>query len=534
MILKTFCIEQKVDKATFNDLVKFSRFLGKSGSCYQFAIDSERAIQNRVKPDDIFSLLDELGIPLMEQDRSKILESIYPYDAEFLIHGDKLLLKPHVYLADIFKGRVSSRAIFYDRYSKVFVVKPSMYFAIKRLLEENGLVVKEIDLPHNIKVDFTGQLRAYQVEAIDTWKNKGMRGVISLPTGSGKTVIGVAAVAEAKVPTLVVSFTKEQLLQWKDAMLNFSTVRDVGLFYSKEKRIEDVTITTYQTAFRHIKEIWNKFGLLIIDEAHHLPADKFRIIAENCLTQYKLGLSATPYREDGRHEFLFSMMGGVVYSKEASELIAKGYLAPYELIQVKVDLTPLEKKKYFELLKRFRTFSKGRSVMDLIKNVKKGDPNAVNAMKIYSELKKVVNLSENKLKKVQEIIEENRDKKILVFTQYVDQAERIARNCNASLLTGKTPHKEREDTIKNFKSSPSGVLVLTTVGDEGLDIPDANVGIIVAGTSSRRQFIQRLGRLLRSSEGKKALLYEVIVKGTSEEYQSRKRKSVDILDSLDD
>lgn len=532
--MKTFCIEQKVDKSTFNDLLKFSRFLGKSGSCYQFAIDSERAVQNRVKPDDIFSLLDEVRVPLTEQERSKISESIYPYDAEFLVKGDKLILKPHVYLADIFKGRISPHALSYDRYSKVFVVRPFMYFAIKKLLEENGLVIKEIDSVRNIQVNFTGQLRTYQVEAIEAWKEKGMRGVISLPTGSGKTIIGVAAMAEARVPTLVVSFTKEQLLQWKEAMLNFSTTRNVGLFYSKEKRIEDITITTYQTAFRHIKELWNKFGLLIIDEAHHLPADKFRIIAENCLTQYKLGLSATPYREDGKHEFLFSMMGGVVYSREASELIARGYLAPYELIQVKVDLTPSEKKKYFELLKRFRAFSKGRSVMDLIKNVKKGDPNATNAMKIYSELKKVINLSENKLKKVQEIVEENQDKKILVFTQYVDQAERIARNCNALLLTGKTPHKEREEIVNNFKSSPSGVLVLTTVGDEGLDIPDANVGIIVAGTSSRRQFIQRLGRLLRSREGKKALLYEVIVKGTSEEYQSRKRKSVDILDSLDD
>jgi len=503
-------------------------------SCYQFAVDSGRAAQNRVKADEIISTLRDLGIPLSEQEESQIRGSIEKYDAEFIVDKGRLVLKPHVYLADIFRGRISPSVVFYDRLSKVFVVKPFAYQAVKRLLEENGLMVRGIDSDNKVDLKFLGELRPYQVEAIEVWKRNNMRGVVSLPTGSGKTIIGVGAIAEAKVPTLIVSFTKEQVLQWRDTVLAYTTIKDVGLFYSKEKRLREVTVTTYQTAFRHIRDIWDKFDFLIIDEAHHLPAEKFKLIAENCIARYRLALSATPYREDGRHEYLFAMMGGLVYSKETSELIAKGYLAPYEMVQVKVELTSPEKRKYFELLKKFRELSKGRSVMDLIKNVKKRDPTAINALKVYAEIKKVVNLSENKIKKVEEIVDENRDKKILIFTQYVEQAEKIASRCNALLLTGKTPQGERERIVTSFKKSTSGVLVLTTVGDEGLDIPDANVGIIVAGTSSKRQFIQRLGRLLRSSMGKKAILYEIIVKGTSEEYQSRKRRNVDILDSLDD
>jgi len=523
-----------MDKETFSRLVRFSRFLGKVSSCYQFALDSNRAAQNRVKPEEIISTLDEIGVNLTPQEKDKILKSVPLYDVEFVIEGGKLLLKPHVYIADILKGRVPSSFLSYDRAYKVFVVKPFAYYALKKILEENGLSIKEPDFNERFDIEFTGELRQYQMEAVNTWKEKGMRGVIALPTGSGKTVIGVAALAESKVPTLIVAFTKEQLLQWKEAILNFSTAKEVGLFYSKEKTIRDITVTTYQTAFRHIGELWDKFNLIIIDEVHHLPADKFRTIAENCIARYKLGLSATPYREDGRHEYLFSLMGGVVYYKDASELIAKGYLAPYDMIQVKVELTPLEKKKYFELIKKFRSLSKGRSVMELVKAIKRGDVGAMNAMKVYAEIKRVINLSENKIRKVNEIVDNEKGNKILIFTQYVEQAEKIAEVCGAMLLTGKTPQREREEIVKSFKSSPSGILVLTTVGDEGLDIPDANVGIIVAGTSSRRQFIQRLGRLLRSSKGKKATLYEIIVKGTSEEYQSKKRRSFDIMEALDD
>jgi superfamily II DNA or RNA helicase len=151
---------------------------------------------------------------------------------------------------------------------------------------------------------------------------------------------------------------------------------------------------------------------------------------------------------------------------------------------------------------------------------------AVEAMKIYNELKKITNLAKQKIDKVREIVKSENGNKILIFTQYVEQAEELARALNALLITGKMSKHEREKILNIFKNIKSGILVLTTVGDEGLDIPDANVGIIVTGTGSRRQFIQRLGRLLRPSNGKVAKLYEIITMGTPEEFQSMKRKEL--------
>jgi superfamily II DNA or RNA helicase len=225
-------------------------------------------------------------------------------------------------------------------------------------------------------------------------------------------------------------------------------------------------------------------------------------------------------------------MGGLIYFKTPQELIQKGFLAPYEIIQVKVELTPQEKLEYNKLLNKFRSLAKGRKVSQLLELVKKGEEDAVEAIKVYNELKKLTNLAKKKVEKVKEIVEKEKGNKILIFTQYVEQAEEIANLLKAFLITGKMSKSERERVLSVFKGIKSGVLVLTTVGDEGLDIPDANVGIIVTGTGSRRQFIQRLGRLLRPSNGKKARLYELVTKGTAEEYQAVKRKEIIHEDSL--
>lgn len=323
-------------------------------------------------------------------------------------------------------------------------------------------------------------------------------------------------------------------MQWRDSILRFTDVEKsmVGLYYSGEKNIKPITITTYHTAYRHMGELADKFEVLVIDEAHHLPADKFKVIALSSFASRRLALSATPVREDGKHEELFKLMGGLIYFKTPQELIQRGFLAPYEIIQVKVELTPQEKLEYNKLLNKFRSLAKGRKVSQLLELVKKGDEDAIEAIKVYNEIKKLTNLAKKKVEKVKEIVEKEKNNKILIFTQYVEQAEEIANSLKAFLITGKMSKSERERVLSVFKGIKSGVLVLTTVGDEGLDIPDANVGIIVTGTGSRRQFIQRLGRLLRPSNGKKARLYELVTKGTAEEYQAVKRKEIIHEDSL--
>ncbi|MFP3232842.1 MAG: DEAD/DEAH box helicase [Sulfolobaceae archaeon] len=535
MSLKTFYIQRWLDEETFRKLLTFSRFVVRDpekGSV--FVIDPERAKKNRLKLDDIKSLLEEIGVEVDEGVLKELEKELPNYDVEFYLRGEKVIIKPHVYLMDLVKDYYEQGVLKYNKGEKVFETYPYYYNFLKTRFEENGLKVKELELKvKDVNINFRGELREYQKEALDVWLEKGS-GVIALPTGAGKTVIGIGAIAYVKKSALVVTFTKEQMMQWRDSILRFTDVEKsmVGLYYSGEKNVKPITVTTYHTAYRHMGELADKFEVLVIDEAHHLPADKFKVIALSSFASRRLALSATPVREDGKHEELFKLMGGLIYFKTPQELIQKGFLAPYEIIQVKVELTPQEKLEYNKLLNKFRSLAKGRKVSQLLELVKKGEEDAVEAIKVYNELKKLTNLAKKKVEKVKEIVEKEKGNKILIFTQYVEQAEEIANLLKAFLITGKMSKSERERVLSVFKGIKSGVLVLTTVGDEGLDIPDANVGIIVTGTGSRRQFIQRLGRLLRPSNGKKARLYELVTKGTAEEYQAVRRKEIIYEDSL--
>ncbi len=526
--MKTFYLKQWVDDDTFRKILMFSRFLGRDENGSVFEFDLQRAKKNGLRANDVIQILDEVGISLSDEEKAKLQEYLPDYDIIFKIsEKGYVLLEPKKYLGDL----VKDLPVKYSKNLKAFYTFPYYYYELVKKLTERGLSVKELELANkqfDIKCNCT--LREYQEEAIKKWIENNYRGVVALPTGSGKTVIGIKSIEIVKVPTLIVTFTKDQMLQWRDSLMKFLDLRpEIGLYYSNEKKIKPITITTYQTAYKHMAELGSKFDLLIVDEAHHLPAEKFKQIALFSIASKRLGLSATPFREDGKHDELFQYLGGLVYFSSTEDLVKRNYLAPYRIVQIKVELKPAEKQKYLDLLKRFKQLAKNRKVSELLTLLKKGDQEASEALKIYNEMRKIVNMSESKIDVIKDILEKEKGKKILIFTQYVDQAKEIARRYNTLLLTGETSDKERKAILDTFKKMSAGVLVLTTVGDEGLDIPDASVGVLVAGTGSKRQFIQRLGRLLRPKEGKVATLYEIIVKGTSEEYQSRKRKEEDII-----
>ena len=525
----TFYIRQWLDQDTFKKLLSFSKFIGRTrenGS--QFEIDVQRIIRNKIKIEDIITTLSNVGVQLSEHEINElnaiISKALPEFDVEFYIQGEDIIMKPNVFIPELKELNIPLR---YNNDDKSYLLYPYHYPLIKTKLQEKGYKIKTLDLQfQDLDINFRGELRDYQKEAIDKWKEKEYNGVIALPTGAGKTVIGIKALCEVKKSTLIVAFTKEQMIQWRDSILKFTDTKsdDIGLFYSEEKSIKPITITTYQTAFRHMNELGDKFDLLIVDEVHHLPADKFKQIALHSIASKRLGLSATPHRDDGKHEELFKLMGGLIYHKIPQELTQKGYLAPFQLIKIEVELLPDERELYNELREQFRELANGRSVQELLQDARNGDGDAKEAMRIFNNMKKVFSVTQSKLNAIEEIIEREKGNKILIFTQYVEQAEEIARRFNAYLLTSKVNKKKREIILKEFKETKAGILVLTTVGDEGLDIPDANVGIMVAGTGSRRQFIQRLGRLLRPKDGKIARLYEIVAKGTLEERLSEKRK----------
>jgi superfamily II DNA or RNA helicase len=535
-----FYVDEWIEESDFKLLLKFSKYLGREAGRSKFSIDlnklSEALRKSELKPADVLDLLISYGVEFERgsiEDVRKLLENYMPHIVvEF--YGRDIVLIPNFFLGDFAKDLREEGKLVYDKNIKAFkLTKPMYFFDVIDVFKKRGVEVvnktgihERLELP--LKLIFKGALRDYQVEALEAWRRNGYKGIISLPTGTGKTIVAIAAMADVNVKTLIVTYTKEQMFQWRDKIIEFTDVSPViiGFFYGSEKRVTPITITTYQSAFRYVTMLASNFSMLIVDEVHHLPADKFRFIAENMYAPIRLGLSATVIREDGRHVDLFPLMGGVVYSKTLQELTERGYIAPFRVERIYVQFTSEEKKKYKELLDRYKKLAKNRTFEQLLADSRKGDVGALEAIKIRSELRSLVHNAEKKIEAVMKIVDKElkNNSKILIFTQYVEQAKNIAEKLSTYYIIGDLDEESRKKRLEMFKQGTIKILVLTTVGDEGIDVPDANVGIIVAGTGSKRQFIQRLGRLLRPLPGKEARLYEVVVKGTFEETESRKRR----------
>jgi DNA or RNA helicases of superfamily II len=537
IVLKT---HKWISDEAFREILRIAEYQGSGGGERKFILNVEKAVRNGYSYGDVVELIKEYQLEV-EGSLSELEAAFQAYtptvEWDSLTGYVKLYITWPVFsraralLSELGAKRAASSDIgivyrippyrLHDTYHKL----SELGLDVKdpgRLLEDKLLPLK----PELVKVS----LRNYQQEALDKWRSNNYQGIVALPTGSGKTLIGVSAVVLTGRRSLIITYTREQMFQWRDAIVRSTNIPQsmIGLMYSEEKRLAPITIITYQSGFRIISEISPLFDLLIVDEVHHLPADKFKHIAVHSIAKYRLGLSATPYREDGKHEELFPLLGGIVYHKTPAELAAMGFLARYRVVTVKVGLKRDELEQYNSLRKLYFKLANGRDFKKVLDDALKGDQKAREALKIHSQMKMLLAKSESKLEKAVEIARDELEKggKIIVFTQYVEQAEELSKRLGAYLLTGEVPPLERKRIIEEFKTASKGILVVTTVGDEGLDIPDANVGIMVSGTGSRRQFIQRLGRLLRPKPGgEEARLYEIVLEKTPEEYQSRRRKT---------
>ena len=532
-----FRVRGWLSEEEFRQLMEFSRYLGRRGGLAEFEVDEERMRRSGYTLLDVASLLEGLeDAEVVGED----LEAIREAALEERRVTVRLGRDGFIYVS----GRVRLKPVLsklgftpaYDPSSRSFRLPAHHYAGLVEALRREGLYVDDriglldrAGLPRRIA--FRGELRDYQREALEAWRSNGGRGVIALPTGAGKTVVAIAAAAELSLWTLVVVYTKEHVHQWVDAFRKFTDAGGlVGAYYGDEKRLAPITITTYQTAHRHLGAFAGRYAFLVFDEAHHLPADKFRAIASGSPAPYRMGLSATAEREDGKHEEIFPLVGGVVYRSTPGELARAGYLAPYIIRTVRVELGGERRREYEALKRRYQALARGRSFHDILEAARRGDPDAVEALRVHARMADIVQGAPEKLEAVERIVREEvgRGGKVIVFTQYRRQAEELARRLRplgAHLIHGEMDARRRKAELEAFKAAGRGVLIVTTVGDEGLDIPDASVGILVSGTGSRRQFIQRLGRLLRPAPGKKrAVLYEIVTAGTSEEYQARRRR----------
>lgn len=523
----------------FRELLKYADYVGREEGCSVFMVSRSKLARESIEVDDVIALLRDIEADFDENFLREYFSGLEKV-AELTYYQNLVYAKFNFLLTEELRRVLSEFKLKYRRQERLFLLQPYYYTSFVEALERQGVKVvdrtgflERVELGQPITL--RAQLRDYQREALERWVKNGCRGVVALPTGSGKTLVAIAAIAETRVRTLVVVITKDHVKQWYEEILKTSDIPPelVGFYFSEEKRVAPLTIATYQSAFRYIGKLAPHFSLLVVDEVHHLPAERFKAIALGSPAPKRLGLSATPYREDGKHVELFPLMGGVVYHRSPTELADAGYLAQHEIITLKVGLKPDEKKRYLELRKKYRGLVNGADFEDVLEAARRGDRRAIEALKLVTEMRKIVQMSKSKVEKVKEVVEKERGSKIIVFAHYVDLAKEIADEVGGLLLTGSTEGAKRAEILREFKESREGVLVVTTVGDEGLNIPDATVGILVAGTSSPRQFVQRLGRLLRPSPGKVAKLYEIVTRGTAEEIHAKKRKDLSVVSELE-
>jgi superfamily II DNA or RNA helicase len=374
--------------------------------------------------------------------------------------------------------------------------------------------------------------RSYQREAVDAWLREGARGVVVLPTGAGKTVVAFDAIARLGVRTLVVVPTIELLRQWRTGLAEQLglPLESVGIIGGGERLTGDITVITYDSAAMPRRKL-DRYGLLVFDEAHHLPAQSYSAIAHKAAAPWRLGLSATLERADGRHHDLTALIGPLVYTRDSEELSAQKHIAAYREKRIYVDLTPEEEVRYEGLMAEWRWYlatrrsqlGSGPGMFAELVRRSGFEPEARRALRAHAEARLVALNATAKIGAIEEVLRHHPDDKVIVFSEYVDMVDRISRALLLPAITYRTPTTERRAILEGFRSGALTKLVTGRVLNEGVDVPDASVAIVASGSASMREYVQRLGRVLRPKPGE-ALLYELISRRTTERNAARRRR----------
>ncbi|HKP85932.1 MAG TPA: DEAD/DEAH box helicase family protein [Blastocatellia bacterium] len=383
-----------------------------------------------------------------------------------------------------------------------------------------------------LQFDFTSRLaiepRPYQQEAIKEWQRNGRRGVVVLPTGAGKTFLAQMAIEMTGRSTLVIVPTLDLMNQWYNLLLS-SFQAEIGLIGGGYFETGAIVVTTYASAFRFMERLGNQFGLIIFDECHHLPGSVYRYAAELAIAPFRLGLTATPEREDGADGLLEDLIGPIVYKRQAQDLAGE-YLADYEIVRITAQLSAEERAAYERERAVFREFLQQKQIdlggvrgwQTFIAATTRSEQGR-GAMMAYRESKRIALGADAKMRVLARLLERHRDERVLIFTAENEMVYRISEKLLIPAITHETAIKERREWLEAFNQGAVLALATSKVLNEGVDIPAACVAIVLSGSGSSREHIQRLGRILRKQPDKEAVLYEVIAAGTTEEHISRRR-----------
>jgi DNA excision repair protein ERCC-3 len=424
------------------------------------------------------------------------------------VHGLILITTDTAVLEEVIRAKKIAPLLGARIDAETITVLPSQRGQIKQSLLRLGWPAEDFagyvdGQAHEISlVQKDWKIRPYQELAAEGFWHGGS-GVVVLPCGAGKTIVGAAAMAHAKATTLILVTNTVAARQWRDELLKRTTLNEdeIGEYSGSKKEIRPVTIATYQVmtkkkngVYAHL-DLFDSYdwGLIIYDEVHLLPAPIFRFTAD-IQSRRRLGLTATLVREDGMEGEVFSLIGPKRFDVPWKEIEAQGYIAPAECIEVRVNLTETERLAYAtaEPENRYRNCATTRTKRDV----------------------------------VEALVEKHVDDQVLVIGQYIDQLDELSEVLGAPLIKGETPIKEREILFNKFRSGEIKCLVVSKVANFSIDLPDATIAIQVSGAfGSRQEEAQRLGRILRpKSDGRGAKFYSVISRDTIDQDFAQNRQ----------
>ena len=373
-------------------------------------------------------------------------------------------------------------------------------------------------------------LRPEQQAALDNWMNVG-RGVIVMPTGTGKTEVALSIMQRTAISTLVVAPVRDLMYQWHRRILS-SLGYDAGVIGDNIFNVRPVSVTTYDSACIHMDQLGSQFGLIIFDECHHLPGNLRKDAARMSAAPLRLGLTATPERSDGRHIELDRLIGLQVYNMPISAARGKT-LADYEIVRIPVHLSDEEQRRYNELSDQIRRYMFERrrddhkfTWDDLCAETGK-EPEARRAQKAFYAKKAIEDRAAEKLRALEDILRLRVGSRTIIFAGSNAMARDVSRRFLVPCLLNHCGKNERREILDGLQDGTYPAIVANQVLDEGVDIPEAKVAVVIGGMSSTRQAKQRLGRILRKIGNMRAVLYEVVCEDTNEEKRSRRRRASD-------
>lgn len=471
-----------------------------------------------LEPEDILASLEKFSkFPVPENLRHEIIETAGRYGKLILTKkDDELLLEvDSEKLAAQIAHHPKTEPLVNPLTPRSFLVPEKYRGEIKRALTKIGFPVKDLagyvqGAPLDINIQNSFTVRDYQNDAAKNFYQGGGKeggcGVVVLPCGAGKTIVGIVAMAKVKTHTLILSANITALRQWREELLDKTNLKneDIAEYSGSVKNIAPITLCTYQILtyrpdkradyFPHFDIFRRKdWGLIIYDEVHLLPAPVFRITSD-IQARRRLGLTATLIREDGKETEVFSLVGPKRYDMPWKELEAQQWLAKAECMEIRVPLPQSEELNYA----------------------------------ISADRQKFRIASENprKLEVIHQLIEQHKDDRILIIGQYISQLRALAKELNAPLITGQTKQIDRDKLYKQFKTGGIKMLIMSKVGNFAVDLPDANVAIQISGTfGSRQEEAQRLGRILRPKAGdNQAHFYTIVTYNSTEQDFAMKRQ----------